>query len=84
MPRSAPVSISLVTDAIDYELRPRLLSLGGDVWLDEVVGERFAIGYRLPACEPGLRGWLQEALSKLLGDSGDVELRDYSVRLAGG
>lgn len=66
--RRARFDISLLTEAIDHELRPHVESHGGELWLQEVLPERVIISFRHPDGDAeGLRRWLHAALVRLFG-----------------
>lgn len=68
--------VSLLTDAIDYELGPRAIALGGEIWLEGVVAGRLVVccAHRHGDGE-GLRRWLHASLLELFdGDETAFEL----------
>lgn len=78
---SGRFDISLFTEAIDHELRPKVQALGGDVWLDDVLPNRVVVGFRRArAGDDTVRSWLHAELVRLAaGDEAAVDLREYGI-----
>lgn len=73
-------SVSEVSEAIDYLLRPRLLAQGGDVWVDSVLKDRLVLGFsaKRSRCELTI-AWIREMMEQLWpGAASRIELKDYS------
>lgn len=79
---AARLSLACLIEAIDYSLRPQLARLGGDLWLDEVEGDRYILGFRAPQDENDeTLAWLASALEALFpGATDGILLRDYTAR----
>lgn len=79
---AAKLSLACLIEAIDYSLRPQLSRLGGDLWLDEVDGDRYILGFRAPQGEhDDTLAWLAQALESLFpGATSALLLRDYTAR----
>lgn len=79
---TARLDLGCLIEAIDYSLRPQLARAGGDLWLDEVDGERYVLGFRAPPDQQDeTLAWLARTLETLFpGATAGILLRDYTAR----
>lgn len=78
-------SVSEVSEAVDYLLRPRLLVHGGDVWVDSVLEDRLVLGVSIKRSRGELTlAWVRAMMEQLWPGAADrIELKDYSSDAVG-
>ncbi len=62
-----PLAVTFIIDIVNYELGPYCQARGADVWIEDLDGDRVVLGFRChPARRPEMRGWLEEAIARLV------------------
>lgn len=69
--RGSGVSLTLLIEAIQFEVQPHLRSCGADIWIENIEPDQVILGYRNPPTRRvELRSWLDTKLTQLSGGKG--------------